>query len=174
MLYKYMSLTRSLTSPNMLPYPQAQTVRRWEGLWSSASKIYSQDPSGWTCSQNCQSHRPPDCCTVHVSRHVQLSAIILLTSSEMNSDKQRIKCVFPTGGKESACQCRRCKRRSFDPWVRKMPWRRKWQPTPVFLPSIAHAQGSLMGPVHGVLQSQTRLSTHAQGPQFGVIPWKDT
>ena len=38
---------------------------------------------------------------------------------------------FPSGmrGKESACQCRRP---GFDPWVRKMPWRRKWQPTPVF------------------------------------------
>jgi len=34
-------------------------------------------------------------------------------------------------GKESACQCRRC---GFDPWVGKIPWRRKWQPTPVFLP----------------------------------------
>ena len=33
--------------------------------------------------------------------------------------------------KESACHCRRCR---FDPWVRKIPWRRKWQPTPVFLP----------------------------------------
>ena len=35
--------------------------------------------------------------------------------------------------KELACQCRRCKRRGFDPWVRKIPWRRAWQPTPVFL-----------------------------------------
>ena len=34
-------------------------------------------------------------------------------------------------GKESASQCRSCR---LDPWVRKMPWRRKWQPTPVFLP----------------------------------------
>ena len=34
-------------------------------------------------------------------------------------------------GKESACQCRR---RGFDPWVRKIPRRRKWQPTSVFLP----------------------------------------
>ena len=33
---------------------------------------------------------------------------------------------------KNLCQCRRCKRRGFDPWVRKMPWRRKWQPTPVF------------------------------------------
>ena len=37
-------------------------------------------------------------------------------------------------GKKSACQCRRRKRHRFDPWVRKIPWRRKWQPTPVFLP----------------------------------------
>ena len=29
-------------------------------------------------------------------------------------------------GEESACQCRRCKRRGFSPWVRKIPWRRKW------------------------------------------------
>ena len=31
-------------------------------------------------------------------------------------------------GKESACQCRRCKRRGFNPWVGKIPWSRKWQP----------------------------------------------
>ena len=42
---------------------------------------------------------------------------------------------FPGGarGKEPACQCRRCKRCRFDPWVWKIPWRRSWQPTPVFL-----------------------------------------
>ena len=28
----------------------------------------------------------------------------------------------------------------FDPWVRKLPWRRKWQPTPVFLPGKSHGQ----------------------------------
>ena len=37
-------------------------------------------------------------------------------------------------GQEPACQCRRCKRHRFDPQVGKIPWRRKWQPTPVFLP----------------------------------------
>ena len=36
---------------------------------------------------------------------------------------------------KSACWCRRrCRRRGFDPWAGKIPWRRKWQPTPVFLP----------------------------------------
>ena len=39
-----------------------------------------------------------------------------------------------TSGKEPACQCKRRKRCSFDPWVRKIPWRRAWPPTPVLLP----------------------------------------
>ena len=39
-----------------------------------------------------------------------------------------------TSGKEPACQCRRHKRHGFHPWVGKIPWRRAWQPTPVFLP----------------------------------------
>ena len=46
---------------------------------------------------------------------------------------------------ESACQCRRCKRRGLDFSVRKIPWRRKWQPTPVFLPGKSHGQRSLVG-----------------------------
>ena len=44
------------------------------------------------------------------------------------------------GGKESACQCRRCE---FDPWVGKILWRRKWQPTPEFLLGYSRGQRSL-------------------------------
>ena len=44
--------------------------------------------------------------------------------------------------KESVCQCRKP---SFVPWVGKIPWRRKWQPTPVFLPGNPHRQRSLVG-----------------------------
>ena len=53
---------------------------------------------------------------------------------------------FPGGisGKEPACSCRRCKRHSFDPWVEKIPWRRKWQPTLVFLSGKSHGQRSLV------------------------------
>ena len=47
-------------------------------------------------------------------------------------------------GKESICQCRRCKRHRFNPWVRKIPWSRKWRPTPVFLPGEFHGQRSLV------------------------------
>ena len=41
--------------------------------------------------------------------------------------------------------CLWCRRPRLDPWVRKMPWRREWQPTPVFLPGELHGQGSLVG-----------------------------
>ena len=47
--------------------------------------------------------------------------------------------------KEPAYQCRRRQRHEFDPWVGKIPWRRKWQPTPVFLPEESHGQRSLAG-----------------------------
>ena len=51
---------------------------------------------------------------------------------------------FPGGsdGKESACQC---KRPRSNPWVRKIPCRREWQPTPVFLPGEFHGQRSPAG-----------------------------
>jgi len=45
-------------------------------------------------------------------------------------------------GKKSTCQYRRPE---FDPWVRKTPWRRKWQPTPVFLPGKSHGWRSQAG-----------------------------
>ena len=52
---------------------------------------------------------------------------------------------FPGGasGKEPACQYRRHKRLGFDPWLGKIPWRRAWQPTPVFFPGESHAQRRL-------------------------------
>ena len=47
-----------------------------------------------------------------------------------------------TSAKESAYQCRRC---GFVPWVGRIPWKRKWQPTPVFWPGESHEQKSLAG-----------------------------
>ena len=55
--------------------------------------------------------------------------------------------------------CLRWRRLRFDPWVRKMPWRREWLPTPVFLPGEFHGQRSLIGYIiHGVARSRTQLS----------------
>ena len=67
---------------------------------------------------------------------------------------------FPGGihDKEPACQCRRRKRCGFDPWVGNIPWRRKWQATPVFLTGIFH-RGAWWAKVHEVAKSQTGLRT---------------
>ena len=58
-----------------------------------------------------------------------------------------LKTGFPgdASGKEPAFQCKRPKRLRFDPWVGKIPWRRKWQPTPVLLPEESHGQRTLVG-----------------------------
>ena len=50
--------------------------------------------------------------------------------------------IWWLSGKESACQCRRCR---FDPWIGRIPWRKKWQPTPVFLPGKSQGQRRLAG-----------------------------
>ena len=61
-----------------------------------------------------------------------------------NKAKQTMEAGLPwwLSGKEPICQCRR---HGFYPWVRKIPLRRKWQPTPVFLPEKSHRQRSLAG-----------------------------
>ena len=45
-------------------------------------------------------------------------------------------------GKESACQCKRCE---FNSCVKKMPWKKKWQPSSVFLSGKSHGKRSLVG-----------------------------
>ena len=71
-------------------------------------------------------------------------------------------------GKESACQSKRHRRHGFSTWTGKIPWRRKWQPTPVFLPGESHGQRSLVGHSPGVTKSQTQLSNwaHSEGINF--------
>ena len=71
---------------------------------------------------------------------------------------------FPGGasGKEPTCQCRRHKRLRFDLWVRKIPWRRAWQPTQYSCLENSMDRGTWWATVRGVAKSQTRLSTHTQ------------
>ena len=78
---------------------------------------------------------------------------------------------FPGGasGKEPSCQCRRQKRCRFNSWVGKIPQRRAWQPTPVFLPGESQGQRSLAGySPRGLKESDmTEVGhdlTHTQAP----------
>ena len=75
--------------------------------------------------------------------------------------------------KEFACQDRRCR---FDLWIEKIPWRRKWQPTPVFLPGKSHGQTRLVGySSWGSQNNQTWLSNQTTTVchlTLSVIPFK--
>ena len=90
--------------------------------------------------------RPFDAC-LNVNTHLPEQQ----NTRKLQGTKDNCVCVHwgspgSTNGKEPARQCqrRRCKRRKFDPWVEKIPWRKKWQPTPVFLPGEVHGQRRLM------------------------------
>ena len=63
-------------------------------------------------------------------------------------------------------------RLGFNPWDRKIPWSRKWQPTPVFVPGKFHGQRSLVGYSPWVTKSQTWLSTHTAAAAAGEITIK--
>ena len=90
----------------------------------------------------------------------------LQTAGKCEQRSGRRAGYFPDGasGKEPACQWRGHRWCRFDPCIRKIPWRRKWQPTPVFLLGKFHGQRSLGVTVHGVTKSQTQLGDWACMP----------
>ena len=76
--------------------------------------------------------------------HSKNASSLLVSAPSINHP---LKLGVPGGaiGKGPACQCRRCKRRCFDLRVGKIPQRRAWQSTPVFLPGESYGQRSLAG-----------------------------
>ena len=59
--------------------------------------------------------------------------------------------------KEPACQCRGHRIHGFDPWVRKIPWRRAWQPTQVFMPGELWAEEPGGPQSFRIAESRTRM-----------------
>ena len=95
-------------------------------------------------------HQLPEFTETHVHRVSDANPAVSSSVVPFSSCPQSLLAsalVFPGGasGKEPACQCRRYKRSSFDPWVRKIPWRREWLPTQAFLPGEYHGQRNLAG-----------------------------
>ena len=81
---------------------------------------------------------------------------VILFGSRVLEDIIRLRSY----GKESTCQSRRCKRYRFDPQVRKIPWSKKWQATPVFLPIDSMDRGAWWTIVYRVAKSWAWLSEH--------------
>ena len=94
--------------------------------------------------------------SIAMSLYVTQTLLDLSNSQMYKVASQVVKLV-----KNLPAQCRRHNRHRFSPWVGKIPWRRKWQPTAVFLPGKSHGRGVWQAMVHGVSKSWTRLSMHA-------------
>ena len=72
---------------------------------------------------------------------------------------------FP-GGSDGKSVCLPCGRLRFDPWVGKIPWRRKWQPTPVLLPGKFHGRRSMVGySPWGCKESDTTEQVHVMATE---------
>ena len=103
-------------------------------------------------------------CTMNLS----LQTVILLSclSDEIiylfiSWPRNSLDCImnwmdFPGSAVKNLPASMRCR---FHPWVGKTPWRRKWQPTLVFLPGESHGWRSLVGTAHGVARSHTHMWT---------------
>ena len=78
---------------------------------------------------------------------LQTSFVVLVLSKSESLTLPEYAVGFPGGasGKEPACQCGRHKSRGCGRSVRKIPWRRAWQPTPGLLPKESHGQRRLVG-----------------------------
>ena len=69
-------------------------------------------------------------------------------------------------GYEPACHWRICKKGRFDPWVRKTPWKRKWNPLQYLCLENSMDRGARRATVHGVAKNRTWLSTHIEMPRW--------
>ena len=126
-----------VTIKNPLRYPQTQTD---ECLQQRTHKLT-------------RAHIAQACRDMYSLRY-KFAHINVTTQAHRHTHRHICTCVcthrhafkylgFPGGSAvKNHQQGRRCR---FDPWVGKNPWRRKWQPTPVFLPGESHGQRSLAG-----------------------------
>ena len=130
----------------------------WNGL-SFPSPMHESEKWKWSCSVVYDSSRPHGLQPTRLLRPwdspgkstgVGCRCLLQNANKQAQIVIRADKTGFPGGSvlKESACQCRRLgfshRRCEFDLWVRKIPWRRKWQPAPVFLVGRSHGQRKLV------------------------------
>ena len=123
---------------------RTESLWSWDHDWASQAPFGSLSPShswkAWPSAAGTESEQHQD----------------MLPGMAANQKKKKGKAKksqadiiwgVPNGasGRESACQLRRHKRPGFNPWVGKIPWQRKWQPTPVFFFGKFHGLRSLVG-----------------------------
>ena len=146
-------------SPPGSPVPGILQARMWSGLPFPSPMHESESEVPQSCPTLSD---PMDYSSLGPSIHGifqvrVLEWVAIAFSHSQTAWGQILALLFIIGGavgKESACNA---KRREM--WVRKIPWRRKWQPTAVFLPGKFHGQRSLVATVHAVAKSRTRTES---------------
>ena len=109
------------------------TFMHWRRKWQPTPVFLPGESQGWGSMVGCHLWGRTESDTTEATWQQQQQYIYGTLIWKFTYMESR---GFPgdTSGKEPACQCERHKICRFNPWIRKIPWRRAWQPTPVFLP----------------------------------------
>ena len=144
MVPRFCSLLSSYTAaylrPSCLSWSNLElggSSASWKEFWCCIDLDYSDSDSALLTSHSLP-FPTQEVWVIHTSRG--LNEIIELNCQVVSGWTSQV-----AQWAESTCQCRRLRRHGFSPWVRKIPWRRRWQPTPVLLPGKPHGQRSLAG-----------------------------
>ena len=118
---------------------QTQHTELRDGKSGSRSKNSDPEFIAWNLNSGIQNQISES--NLNLDSQIPRSRIQIQELRTWNLKSRSMGLPWWLSGKESACQCRRHR---FDPWVRKIPWRRAWQPAPVFLPGESCGQRSLV------------------------------
>ena len=136
-------------SSQYLQYPARTSTQQVLTVWRTVSSPMWSRGMGTVLAQLVWNMQPSGACR-HTTGKLQSHADRAFRSlqvrcpAENPGDNNNVG-ASPVAQQAIRQECRRHRRLQFDPWVRKIPWRRKWQPTPVFLPGKSHGEKHLAG-----------------------------
>ena len=127
------------------------TFMHWRGKWQPTPVFLPGESQGWWSLVGCRLRGCTESDTTEVTQQQQQQCVIW--ASLVGQMVKNLPAMHKTW---------------FDPWVRKIPWRREWQPTPVFRPGEFYGQRSLAGysPSHKELDMTERLTFSLFSPLF--------
>ena len=136
MILRHTELEGEETDDHILPFSSLKCIWKWDCMHQGLVKIHN------------------------VSGYSVVQQTLMSTCNNMPGGL-----LSWISSKEFAWQCRRHKRCRFDPWVGKIPWRREWQPTPVFLGIILWTENP--GGLRGL---QMRKAGHGWASEHSIMP----
>ena len=143
------------------PISQLQKLRPREGKWPASLKqrgLGEAQIMGMIIVPPLQAVTEVLKVLVHIASSTEGSSVISLHNPHFTPSQEVLS---------SALRCLQCGRPRFDPWVGKISWRRKQQPTPVFLPRKSHGPRSLGG--YSQSMGSLSLSRYLKFPRLTTV-----